>query len=65
MIDVRTGKRMPPLKWHATRSAMRQPDPNKPATVYGADLSGTLISIYPVTDETVFQSVLTMKKSRS
>ena len=62
MIDVRTGKRMPPLKWHFTGSAMRQPDPNKPATVYGADLSGTLISIYPVTDETVFQSDLTMKE---
>jgi hypothetical protein len=62
MIDIRTGKRMPPLKWHFTGSAMRQPDPNKPAKVYGADLSGTLISIFPVTDETVFQSDLTMKE---
>jgi hypothetical protein len=53
---------MPPLKWHFTGSAMRQPDPNKPAKVYGADLSGTLISIFPVTDETVFQSDLTMKE---
>jgi hypothetical protein len=41
---------------------MRQPDPDKPAKVYGADLSGTLISIFPVTDETVFQSDLTMKE---
>lgn len=62
MIDIRTGKRMPPLKWHFTGSAMRQPDPDKPAKVYGADLSGTLISIFPVTDETVFQSDLTMKE---
>ena len=62
MIDIRTGKRMPPLKWHFTGSAMRQPDPDKPAKVYGADLTGTLISIYPVTDETVFQSELTMKE---
>jgi len=62
IIDVRTGKRMPPLKWHFTGSAMRQPDPDKPAKVYGADLSGTLVAIYPVTDETVFQSDLTMKE---
>lgn len=62
IIDIRTGKRMPPLKWHFTGSAMRQPDPDKPAKVYGADLSGTLVSIYPVTDETVFQSDLTMKE---
>ena len=62
MIDIRTGKRMPPLKWHFTGSAMRQPDPDKPAKVYGADLTGTLISIFPVTDEAVFQSELTMKE---
>ena len=62
IIDIRTGKRMPPLKWYFTGSAMRQPDPDKPARVYGADLTGTLISLYPVTDETVFQSNLTMKE---
>lgn len=62
IVDIRTGKRMPPLKWHFTGSAMRQPDPDKPAKVYGADLTGTLISLFPVTDETVFQSNLTMKE---
>ena len=41
---------------------MRQPDPDKPAKVYGADLTGTLITIFPVTDETVFQTNLTMKE---
>ena len=41
---------------------MRQPDPDKPAKVYGADLTGTLITMYPVTDETVFQTDLTMKE---
>jgi outer membrane protein assembly factor BamB len=61
MIDNRTGKQMPPLKWYFTGSAMRQPNPDKPAKVYGADLSGTLMTIYPVSDETVFQSDLTMK----
>ena len=30
--------------------------PTKPDKVYGADVSGTLISIFPVTDETVFQT---------
>ena len=62
MIDIRTGKRMPPLKWYFTGSAMRQPDPEKPAKVYGADLTGTLLTLFPVSDETVFQSDLTMKE---
>ena len=63
MIDRRTGKPLPPLSWRFTGSVMRQPDPNKPAKVYGADLSGTLIAIFPVTDETVIQSNLTMKEA--
>jgi outer membrane protein assembly factor BamB len=63
MIDIRTGKKMPPLKWHFTGSAIRQPDPAKPAKVYGADLSGTLATIYPVTDETVLQSNLTLAET--
>ncbi len=32
--------------------------------MYGADLSGTLISIFPVTNETVFQTNLTMKEEK-
>ena len=60
MIDRKTGKPLPTLKWHFTGSAMRQPDPDKPEKVYGADLTKTLISIFPVTDETVIQSSLTM-----
>jgi len=63
MVDRRTGKPLPKLKWQFTGSVMRQPDPNKPDKVYGADLTGTLISIYPVTDETVVQSNLTMKEA--
>ena len=62
LVDNRTGKKMPPLKWHFTGSTMRQPDPDKPGKVYGADLTGTLISMFPVTDETVFQTDLTMKE---
>ena len=32
--------------------------------VYGADLTGTLISIFPVTNQTVFQTDLTMKEEK-
>jgi len=53
---------MPTMKWRFTGSAMRKPDPNKDAVAYAADLSGTLISIFPVTDETVLQSNMTMKE---
>ena len=61
LVDRKTGKPMPTLKWHFTGSVMKQPDPEKDEKVYGADLTGTLISIFPVTDETVIQSSLTMK----
>jgi len=60
MIDTRTGKTLPLLTWHFTGSAMRQPDPNKPEKMYGADQSGTLISLLPVTDETVCQLHLSL-----
>ena len=61
IVDRKTAKAMPPLKWIFTGSISRQPDPNKPEKVYGADTTGTLIAIFPVTDETVFQTGLTMK----
>ncbi len=63
MVDGKTGKPMPKLKWFFTGSTMKKPDPNKPEQVYGADLSGTLIAIFPVTDETVIQTSLTMKEA--
>ncbi len=43
---------------------MKQPDLTKPEKFYGADLSGTLIAIFPVTNETVFQTNLTMKEEK-
>ena len=64
LVDIRTGRTSPPLAWHFTGSVLRQPDPNRPDQVYGADLTGTLIAVYPVTDETVLQSGLTMKEER-
>ena len=35
-----------------------KPDPNKPDKAYGADTTGTLICIFPVSDLTVFQANL-------
>jgi hypothetical protein len=60
LIDRKTGKLFPPLKWLFTGSSLKQPDPSKPETVYAADTAGTLVGIYPVTDELVVQSTLTM-----
>ncbi len=64
MIDPKTKKNLPKLKWRFTGSVMTQPDPNNPAKVYGADLTGTLISIFPVTNQTVFQTQLTMDEEK-
>lgn len=64
LIDPKTNRAMPKVKWRFTGSVMKQPDPDKPDKVYGADLTGTLISIFPVTNETVFQSDLTMKEEK-
>jgi hypothetical protein len=61
LVGQKTNKPMPPVKWRFTGSAMVKPDPNKSEEVYGADVSGTLIAIFPVTDQTVFQTNLTMK----
>lgn len=55
---------LPKLKWRFTGSVMKQPDPNKDVKVYGADISGTLISIFPVTDLCVFQTQMTMKEEK-
>ena len=63
LLDSRTGMPMPAMAWRFTGSALRRPDPDKPDTVYGADRSGTLIAIFPVTDETVFQTNLTMAEA--
>jgi len=64
MVDMRTGKSLPILTWHFTGSVMRQPDPTKDEKVYGADLTGTLISLLPVTDETVCQLHLNMSDGK-
>ncbi|MCX7664661.1 MAG: YdjY domain-containing protein [Gemmataceae bacterium] len=48
-----------------TGSAKTKVDPTKPEETYGADVTGTLIAIFPVTDETVIQSSLTMKDEKN
>lgn len=62
MIDSRNGKPFPKnIEWRFTGSALTSPDPTKNEKVYGADYSGTLMAIFPVTNETVFQTELTIK----
>jgi hypothetical protein len=59
MVFLKGEKPVGALKWHFTGSIMKQPDPEKDDKVYGADLTGTLITLLPVTNETVIQSNLT------
>jgi hypothetical protein len=61
LVDRKTGKPMPTLKWIFTGSVMKEA-PGKSEKVYAADTTGTLIAIFPVTDETVIQTNLTMKE---
>jgi hypothetical protein len=61
LVDKKTGKPMPRLKWYFTGSVMTQPNPEKDEKVYGADVTGTMIGIFPVTNQVVIQTNLTMK----
>jgi hypothetical protein len=64
LIDPKTKLPLPrSVRWRFTGSVMSR-DPNKGETIYGADLTGTLIAIFPVTNETVFQTNLTMKEEK-
>lgn len=63
LVDRKTGKPIPKVKWLFTGSVMTRTDPDKPE-VYGADEAGTLIAIFPVTAETVFQSSLSLKDEK-
>jgi hypothetical protein len=66
LLDPKTNKPMPKVEWRFTGSVLTQPDPTGDEKAYGADLpnKGTLIAIFPVTNETVFQSNLTMKEEK-
>jgi hypothetical protein len=65
LVDPKTKQPFPKdVKFRFTGSVKTKPDPTKADEVYGADLTGTLIAIYPVTDETVCQTSLTMKDEK-
>jgi hypothetical protein len=65
MFDPKTNKTFPrSVKFRFTGSVLSKPDPNKDETVYGADMTGTLIAIFPVTNQTVLQTNLTMEYER-
>jgi hypothetical protein len=60
LVDIKNGKNPPKLKWHFTGSVISKV-PDKDEKVYGADITGTLITFIPVTDKTVLQNQLTKK----
>lgn len=55
LLDKKTGRPLPDVRWRFTGSALKEGK-------FGADVSGTLVSLFPVTDETVIQSSLTMRE---
>src|SRR5262249_1779271 len=63
--DPKTRKAPPKMTFIFTGSVMSPPDPNKPdVKKYGADITGSLIVLFPVTDETVLQTTWTMKEEK-
>jgi hypothetical protein len=65
LLDPKTKKPFPKsVEFRFTGSNMIQLDPEKPDKTYGADQSGTLIAIYPVTEKTVCQTSLTLKEEK-
>ena len=65
LIDPATKKAPPKMTFYFTGSARTAPDPNKPdEKKYGADLTGSLICLFPVTDEVVLQTSWTMKEEK-
>jgi hypothetical protein len=65
LLDPKTKKPFPKsVEFRFTGSGLIQLDPEKPDKTYGADQSGTLIAIYPVTEKTVCQTSLTLKEEK-
>jgi hypothetical protein len=65
LLDPKTKKPMPKgVKFKFTGSGPSKATPDQPAKEFGADVSGSLIYIFPVDVETVFQSTLTMKEEK-
>jgi hypothetical protein len=65
LYDPKTKKAPPKMTFIFTGSVLSAPDPSKPdIKKYGADLTGSLIVLFPVTDETVLQTSWTMKEEK-
>lgn len=65
LIDPKTKRPAPKMTFRFTGSALSAPDPARPDDKkYGADLTGTLVALFPVTDETVLQTDWTMKEEK-
>ena len=65
LYDPKTKKAPPKMTFIFTGSVMSAPDPNNPSVKkYGADLTGSLIVLFPVSDETVLQTAWTMKEEK-
>lgn len=65
LMDPKSKKPAPKPTFRFTGSVMSPVDPNKPdEKKYGADITGTLVSLFPVTDETVLQTDWTMKEEK-
>lgn len=63
--DPKTKKPAPKMEFVFTGSVLTAPDPTRPdEKKYGADLTGSLIALFPVTDETVLQTTWTMKEEK-
>ena len=63
--DPKTKKPPPKMTFIFTGSVMSAADPNKPDDKkYGADLTGSLICLFPVTDEVVLQTTWTLKEEK-
>lgn len=65
LMDPKTRKAPPKMSFVFTGSVLTAPDPNRPDDKkYGADLTGSLICLFPVTDEVVLQTGWTMKEEK-
>ena len=65
LMDPKTKKAPPKMTFVFTGSVLTATDPNKPDDKkYGADLTGSLICLFPVTDEVVLQTGWTMKEEK-
>ena len=65
LLDPKTKKPMPKgVKFKFTGSGPRKATGDQTEVPFGADVSGSLIYIFPVDVETVFQSTLSMKEEK-